>query len=407
VGPILGPSTEGLHPRVEDVDESSDEEEGTPVGRSHPPPLLPEAVIRSIDGSPAQVSSTLPSPPLMNPLSMASLGSLSANDMQVQMLQMMAALVQSQQQNQLLMAEFARGRAVSVGPSSSKDPNASPPSHFNGTDGTKLRSFIQQCNIVFKINASRFANDDVRIAYVTSYLRGSALESVRIFDGMYPIPLELSSLENFYEYLSQSFGDPDEEGTARRSLRDLEQRGSASEYFAKFREYIAILGWSPNEPSVVARATEGLSWKMKEELARKSKPFKSVDTLARFVIPLDNITRAVAKDKERKERIVVKSNDISVSPSIVTVRPRVRFAGTNIPSSSIDASGSSVPLTTSPIGTKMYMDRSGTSYPKASQEERDRRKSEGLCYRCGGSGHIGAGCPAYGDNDVDGQAPKG
>ena len=56
--------------------------------------------------------------------------------------------------------------------SSLKEPKANDPETFYGKPN-KLRQFIQQCNLVFRLQPSRFASEEIQVAYMTSYLRGS------------------------------------------------------------------------------------------------------------------------------------------------------------------------------------------------------------------------------------------
>lgn len=93
--------------------------------------------------------------------------------------------------------------------------------------------------------------------YITSYLRGIALDAVRPLLLSTTPSYNMSTTLNFVAYLKANFGDPDEKGTARQRLRALRQTGMVSEYFSRFRELIAILGWVDQEP-IVDKAMEGL-----------------------------------------------------------------------------------------------------------------------------------------------------
>jgi len=55
----------------------------------------------------------------------------------------------------------------------------------------------------------------------------------------------MESTTAFVAYFEAGFGDPDEKGTARRKLRNIADR---NEYFARFRELNAVLGWVDQKP---------------------------------------------------------------------------------------------------------------------------------------------------------------
>ena len=164
--------------------------------------------------------------------------------MQAHLVQLMAMLANMQQQMVELQKRHhektTRQPSRSPVDSSLKEPKANNPETFYGKPD-KLRQFIQQCNLVFRLQPSRFASEEIQVAYMTSYLCGSALDSVRALETILPPATELLSMGAFVQYLQDSYGDLDEAGTAQRKLKALRQTGTAAEYFSKLRELIAIL----------------------------------------------------------------------------------------------------------------------------------------------------------------------
>jgi hypothetical protein len=174
---------------------------------------------------------------------------------------------------------------------------ASDPEPYYGKESSKLKHFITQCELMFRLNALRFANESVKVAYMTTFLRGSALDAVRplIND---PFALEMTSVEEFMEYLLVNFGNPDEKGTAKRKLKLLRQTGTASQYFGKFQGLMATIGWKDPE-AIVDKAQEGLSSKMKDAVARSGLEFENLNELIKFIVPLDNRIRR--REQEKRE----------------------------------------------------------------------------------------------------------
>jgi hypothetical protein len=193
-----------------------------------------------------------------------------------------------------------------------------------------------------------------------------------------------------------NYGDPDEKGTARRKLRALTQRGSASAYFAEFQQYIAVLGWKDDEP-IVDKAIEGLKPYLKDELARHSERPATLVDLMRFIIPLDN--RLYERDMEKK-----KDNKAPTFEQKETIRTE-RCQQTSGSGNSMTTSAKTETMYSRPTSGAITTRPapSTSSYPLAnrnqvrgplSDEEKNRRRSLGLCLFCGEPGHIVMECPA-------------
>ena len=50
------------------------------------------------------------------------------------------------------------------------------PDTFDGSDSKKLNNFILLCNLYFQANPSSYSDDDAKVTFALSYLRGMALE---------------------------------------------------------------------------------------------------------------------------------------------------------------------------------------------------------------------------------------
>lgn len=61
-----------------------------------------------------------------------------------------------------------RNRSESPSTFSAKDPDPSKPEFFRG-DPLKVNDFIFGCNQVFKLQASRYPSDDVKITYMSRF----------------------------------------------------------------------------------------------------------------------------------------------------------------------------------------------------------------------------------------------
>ena len=282
-----------------------------------------------------------------------------------------------------------------------KEPKANDPEPFNGKHPERLQRWIMQCELVFRLQPERYSSDQIMVTYMISYLRGFAMDGVRPLVEMSETPWELETKENFVEYLKANYGDPDEKGTARRRLNELDQTGSAAEYFSHLRELFAILGWTDQGP-IVARAIEGLSSDLKDEVARHGGDFNRLEDLARYITPLDNRLRArrVEREKELKEAAKSKAKSEGAtggSPSQMSGNVQPGSFGQGFQNQSFRPQG--------------FQTRQGSSGffntplrgPGLPEAERQRRRMVGACYRCGQQGHILAMCPLNGGGERTGQ----
>ena len=85
---------------------------------------------------------------------------------------------------------------------------------------------------------------------MVSFLQGTPMVAIRPYIMSDPHPNFLKDFDLFVAYLRTNYGDPDELGTARRKLKALHQTSSAASYFAKFQQYLAILGWKDQDPII-------------------------------------------------------------------------------------------------------------------------------------------------------------
>jgi hypothetical protein len=183
----------------------------------------------------------------------------------------------------------------------SKEPKVKDPETFH-ENRNKLTAFLTECELIFVLQRSRFADDSVKINYMISLLRDSPLLAVQPLLMRFPWPVQLIDLASFSDYLRVNYGDPDEKGTARRGLKALKQTGLASAYFAEFQQYVAILGWQDQEP-IVDRAVDGLKPHLKDELARIGHVPQTLANLIGFIIPLDN--RLYEREQEKRKVLKV------------------------------------------------------------------------------------------------------
>lgn len=215
-----------------------------------------------------------------------------------------------------------------------------------------------------------FNSDKSRINFIISHCRGSVLQSLRPLISRAEQPSMLHDYQEFLIYLRRRWGDPDEKGNARRELRGLRQKGSASDLFLRLNQLLAILDIPNDADLLVENTIYKLDSILRDEIAR-NQDFdpKSIDELMDFIIPLDNRLREREKGKQE------------VRPSYQ--RPSFR--------SSVSQSTPTAPRgMQTPTPTQQF--RQGPP----PHEEMERRRANNLCMYCGNPGHTTDACPKKG-----------
>lgn len=316
----------------------------------------------------------------------------SVQQLLAQIVQLQAALVEQQ----------AQQRQGSPGVGNPSEPKANPPDTFNGKDPAALERFIMQCETVFKLQPSKFSGDTHKVMYVISFLRGFVLDAIQplatgrdsdlnengehVEAGDY-LDEKIRTYAGLRRYLRENFGDPDAKGTARRKYFSLRQTGSAAEYFAKIREYTSVLSWELDEQAT-ARAKEGLSDVLQDEVARHPKEFETFAELQAFVVRLDNSLRAREAEKNKAENRREKKKTVlgGNNGGSTAVTSEVGAAATNPRPSPGPTTSSSLNSAAAP--RRVYPPR-----PRLTPDEHERRGSQGLCFKCGNAGHLARDCP--------------
>ena len=128
-------------------------------------------------------------------------------------------------------------------PSRPSEPKAAPPDFFTGK-ASELHLFLTQCQQVFHLQPSKFATEETKVIYMTTYLRGSAYAWVQPHLEQEELPSWMMNIAEFTKKITSIFGDPDQAHTAICHLEDLKQTKSATVYATEFLYYAALVKWN-------------------------------------------------------------------------------------------------------------------------------------------------------------------
>jgi len=152
------------------------------------------------------------------------------------------------------------------------------PDTFDGSDPSKLDTFVTQCMMYIALRAAEFPSEDTQVTFMLSYLKGAAFDwfqtelmhYMQNFSTVAP-PIWLSSSQTFLSELTRIFGPRDPIGDAISQLENLRYRdsGRAIRYTTDFNRHARRTGW--NEAALYRRYYTGLPDRLKDDLARIGK----------------------------------------------------------------------------------------------------------------------------------------
>jgi hypothetical protein len=235
-----------------------------------------------------------------------------------------------------------------------REPKVALPGRFSGARGT-YRGFMNQLELVFTLQPSRYNSDQLKIATVGTLVSGAALAWFNPFlENPAKYPIELKSWASFRDSMKRAFSDPDQAIVATHAIRVLKQgAGTASAFAAEFRRLAADLDW--NDAAFIATFRSGLSKTIKDLMLHFDYP-TSLELAIEIAIRCDNRLHEHIRE--------MSSTTGPASPSIHTPAPQ-------------------------PTPMDLDVMRRGP----LTAAERQHRIDNNQCLRCGKSGHYKANCP--------------
>ena len=276
------------------------------------------------------------------------------------------------------------------------------PDAYDGTDPSKLRAFLSQCKLVFRSSPHAFADDQLKIMYAVSYLKGTAqrwFEPNLALDEL-DLPDHALTWHRFEEELTAIFGEPDPVASATAKLDNLSMKDShhIAKYNVEFNEYAALTGF--DNRALYAKYYKGLAPRIKDGLVYAGRP-NNLEGLRNRAQALD-LRYWERKDEDRS--YMSTSGPSSSKPSSGTT------AATSSHSSHSSHSHTTRSRSNSRATTPAASSSTSASKPKKTDltkilgpdgkllpEERERRRKNNLCMICGSDKHFVDKCPSNKD----------
>ncbi|CEL60251.1 hypothetical protein RSOLAG1IB_09474 [Rhizoctonia solani AG-1 IB] len=171
----------------------------------------------------------------------------------------------------------------------------------------------------------------------------------------------ITTAMEFDTAFSRAFFDPDEQRAAERKITNLVQTTTTAAYATEFRTLLMSLDW--NDAALRAQFYKGLHWHVKQQLAQKETQPQNLEELIAAAIRIDNVRRELETSRPPREN--------RSKPAATTTATTSR---TNSSTPRVDS------------------DRLKANPNYVSEAERQRRRDEKLCIKCGKAGHRFAEC---------------
>ena len=163
-----------------------------------------------------------------------------------------------------------------------KDPKLTPPPEFSGKI-SEYRNFIAQCTLTFTMCPNTYNNDEKKVLFVISRLRGTALSWAREIAESENHPLRTDYLA-FKTAMSDIYLDQNYRELCETKLNALRQTKSAAAYSVEFATLSAPL--SLNDEALCLNFYRSLHDDVKDRMAIIGRA-STYDTLVKQAISID------------------------------------------------------------------------------------------------------------------------
>ncbi|KAF8697495.1 hypothetical protein RHS03_07768, partial [Rhizoctonia solani] len=234
------------------------------------------------------------------------------------------------------------------------------PDAYTGKIGNKARQWLTRMLAWVRLNQRMFPSDQETLSFLLMNMKDVAGAWAHPhLDQLGSHRALIQSVDDFRTEFLAAFGNPNATQAAERQITHLTQTGTCAEYITKFRTIAMDLDW--NDAALCGQFARGLHWEVSRLIATQERRPTTLLELQNVALVIDNALR-----EERASH-----------------PPKGNKSGTSNTTPNRGAS------------TGQQATRPGrlSSDPNfVSKEERNRRRAEGLCIKCGKAGHKFAEC---------------
>jgi len=267
---------------------------------------------------------------------------------------------------------------------------AAKPDDFDG-DRTKGRAFLNSCQLYFAISAQDFANDQSKIHWVLSYMKGDRAatfaDRVLRFEARELAP-RFETWNEFRETFVETFC-PENAATEAimrlESIKYFQSKRSVDAYIDEFEDLVDVAGYTDNI-AIVVKFRRGLDPRIQDKIAESGADRPADNDLVGWV----KAARRFDANRIANEAFHAAAPRRVAPTGFSGIFPR------NPNPFQRPSNPSSTPAVVSKFQTSNSTSNAGRSLPPGVPMDVDANKSKALpvsCYRCGKPGHISRECP--------------
>ncbi|QRW17548.1 Retrotransposon gag protein [Rhizoctonia solani] len=234
------------------------------------------------------------------------------------------------------------------------------PDAYTGKIGNKARQWLTRMLAWVRLNQRMFPTDQEVLSFLLMNMKDVAGAWAHPhLDQLGSHRALIQSVDDFRTEFLAAFGNPDATRAAERQITHLTQTGTCAEYITKFRTIAMDLDW--NDAALRGQFARGLHWEVSRLIATQERRPTTLLELQNAALVIDNALReehASHPPKGNKSGASTTTPNRGASTGQQATRPGRLSSDPNF----------------------------------VSKEERNRRRAEGLCIKCGKSGHKFAEC---------------
>lgn len=237
-----------------------------------------------------------------------------------------------------------------------KAPKVATPDKYEGDRGMKAEVFASQVGLYMMCNSTMFTSEKSKVAFALSYLTGAASRWAQplVKRTLAINPENPVTFDEFIAAFELQFFDPERKAKAQSAIRVHFQRGTVASYTTKFNELAAETGWE--ESTLISHYRNGLKGEIKAYMVRDE--FTKLAEITKIASKIDSELHGIrGSPYSHQSTDQAEGSSRAPDPDAMDLSP---FA--------------------------------------ISREEYARRRAAGLCYKCGGRGHLAAKCKGRGKN---------
>ncbi|CCO35545.1 Retrotransposon-derived protein PEG10 AltName: Full=Embryonal carcinoma differentiation-regulated protein [Rhizoctonia solani AG-1 IB] len=253
-------------------------------------------------------------------------------------------------------------RSASRTPGGSTKPiKVKAPEPFKGGSGTEAKQWMARMSGWLRLSVTQFETEEDVITYLLVNMEGTASAwALPHLANMGTDKATIRTVNEFDKAFERAFFDPDEQRAAERKITTLTQITTTAAYATEFRTLLMSLDW--NDAALRAQFYKGLHWHVKQQLAQKEDQPQDLEALIAAAIRIDNVRRELEISRPPREN----------RPKPTATTPTNRSTATGTP--------------------RTDSERLKADPNYVSETERQRRRDEKLCIKCGKAGHRFAEC---------------